>query len=64
MKVVILNYTGYRSNWGSQATSRGLMQWIVNDLFKDKPSSIEIVPYPPSHWRDHWQQKVDGEFLK
>jgi polysaccharide pyruvyl transferase WcaK-like protein len=64
MKVVILNYTGYRSNWGSQATSRGLMQWIVNDLFKDRPSSIEIVPYPPSHWRDHWQQKMDGEFLK
>ena len=64
MKIVILNYTGYRSNWGSQATSRGLMQWISNDLFKDRPSSIEIVPYPPSHWRDHWQQKVNGEFLK
>jgi polysaccharide pyruvyl transferase WcaK-like protein len=64
MKIVILNYTGYRSNWGSQATSRGLMQWISNDLFKDRPSSIEIVPYPPSHWRDHWQQKFDGEFLK
>ena len=46
MKIVILNYTGYRSNWGSQATSRGLMQWILNDLFKDRPSSIEIVPYP------------------
>ena len=64
MKIVILNYTGYRSNWGSQATSRGLMQWISNDLFKDRPSSIEIVPYPPSHWRDHWQQKFDGDFLK
>ena len=64
MKIVILNYTGYRSNWGSQATSRGLMQWISNDLFKDRPSSIEVVPYPPSHWRDHWQQKFDGDFLK
>lgn len=64
MKIVILNYTGYRSNWGSQATSRGLMQWISKDLFKDKPNSIEIVPYPPTHWRDIWHQKVEGQFLE
>ena len=64
MKIVVLNYTGYRSNWGSQATSRGLIQWISNVLFKDMPSSIEIVPYPPTHWRDIWHQKFEGEFLK
>lgn len=64
MKIVVLNYTGYRSNWGSQATSRGLIQWISNVLFKGMPSSIEIVPYPPTHWQDILHQKFEGGFLK
>jgi len=64
MKIVILNYTGYRDNWGSQATSRGLLQWVASALMKNEPCDIDIVPYPPSHWIDYWQQSKYGDFLE
>ena len=64
MNVLIVNYTGYRSNWGCQATSRGLLQWTKTLLSKSPDLGIDIVPYPPTHWRDHWQQMRHGQHLE
>ena len=64
MKILILNYTGYRSNWGSQATSRGLLQWMAETLSGHCVCSFDIISYPPTHWIDHWQQLKYGDFLQ
>lgn len=57
MKVVILNYTGFRKNWGSQATSDGLYCWLQNVLGIQNIESLDVIPYPPGHLLD-WIIKV------
>ena len=64
MKILILNYTGYRSNWGCQATSRGLLQLISTAFSKAGDCEIDIIPFPPTHWRDIWQSRRHGDFLE
>lgn len=63
MKILICNYTGYRANWGSQATSRGLVQFLAKTVPQGMDVDIDIMPYPPTHWLDHWQKMVYGKRL-
>ena len=64
MKLLICNYTGFRANWGSQATSRGLVQFLCTALPEGRIPQIDILPYPPTHWLDHWQSKRHGKLLE
>jgi polysaccharide pyruvyl transferase WcaK-like protein len=64
MKIVVLNYTGYRQNWGSQATSRGLLQ-IICRIFGDlRGVKIDVVPYPPSFILDYWDEWINSSYIR
>jgi polysaccharide pyruvyl transferase WcaK-like protein len=63
MKVVILNYTGFRKNWGSQATSDGLYRWLQNVLGDQNIETIDVIPYPPSHLLDWIFKFILGGFI-
>lgn len=64
MKFLVCNYTGFRSNWGSQATSRGLLRFLSKILPEGRIPQIDILPYPPTHWLDHWQSWRYGDSLE
>lgn len=64
MKVVILNYTGFRKNWGSQATSDGLYRWLQNVLGSQNIESLDVIPYPPSHVLDWIVKFFLGGFIR
>lgn len=64
MRILVCNYTGFRENWGSQATSRALLQFLCSILPEGHPIQVDILPYPPTHWLDHWQSKRYGTFLE
>lgn len=50
MKIAILNYTGNRGNWGSQATSQLLLQEL-REIFGAE-TTFHLVPLLKSGWRD------------
>lgn len=64
MRILITNYTGFRSNWGSQATSRGLIQFLKAIKPQSANFEIDILPYPPSHLLDHFHELIKGEKIK
>jgi polysaccharide pyruvyl transferase WcaK-like protein len=63
MKAVILNYTGGRNNWGSQATSRTLAEFLVDALQDTGISEIDTVPLPPPHVMDTYVRRRHGRRL-
>ena len=64
MKILITNYTGYRSNWGSQATSRGLIQFLKEIWSHKTELEIDILPYPPTHILDHFHELTQGAVIE
>lgn len=64
MKILITNYTGYRSNWGSQATSRGLVQFLKAIDPQSTNLEIDILPYPPTHLLDHFHELAKGKKIE
>lgn len=64
MKVCVLNYTGDRSNWGCQATSRNLVRFLREKLAGDGTPVIETVPLPLHHRLDDHTTAGHGERLR
>jgi polysaccharide pyruvyl transferase WcaK-like protein len=63
MKAVILNYTGGRANWGSQATSHLLAEFLVDALSATGVTELDTIPLPPPHVFDKRVKKHDGAKL-
>ncbi len=63
MKAVILNYTGGRANWGSQATSAMLAAFLAENLADTGITEIDTVPLPPPHLSDRGIRKRHGKWL-
>lgn len=61
MKVVIVNFTGERPNWGCQATSWELHRFC-REVFKPfAPVELVTVPNPPVHILDEFVERVHGD---
>ncbi|SIS97210.1 polysaccharide pyruvyl transferase family protein [Paracoccus saliphilus] len=53
-KVAIINFTGFRKNWGCQATSWGLISLLNGGLELEKLPKLSLIPLLPRHEVD-WQ---------
>ena len=60
MKIALVNFTGGRSNWGCQATSHNLLEFLQHAL---KGAEITTVPFPDSHRLDTCIEHAYGERL-
>lgn len=49
MKIVFLNYTGDRVNWGCQATSRNLLHFLSSSLDCVPQLDLTTIPLPRNH---------------
>jgi hypothetical protein len=57
-KIAIINFTGFRGNWGCQATSFELLRFVANCFPKDEPLDFVCVPLLPTSRVD---QRYDAE---
>lgn len=64
MKIVVLNYTGDRANWGCQATSRNLLDFLRSSLDCVPQLSVATIPLPRSHAVDDLVAAVHGERIR
>lgn len=48
-RIAIVNFTGFRQNWGCQATSWGLIELLNRELEPDFLPNLTIVPLIPRH---------------
>ncbi|MFN7225133.1 MAG: polysaccharide pyruvyl transferase family protein [Paracoccaceae bacterium] len=64
MKVVIVNFTGQRENWGSQATSWELHAYLRRILQPLGLTELSVVPFPPGHLLDTWVQWKHGHRIR
>ncbi|MDP0929557.1 polysaccharide pyruvyl transferase family protein [Paracoccus onubensis] len=48
-KIAIVNFTGFRENWGCQATSWGLLSLLNGNLDIEALPKISLVPLLPRH---------------
>lgn len=60
MKVVVLNYTGDRANWGCQATSRNLLDFLRSSLAGAPQLDVATIPLPRSHAVDELVAAAHG----
>lgn len=60
-RIVILNFTGMRENWGCQATSWELAG-LLRRAFSKKGAAprLDMVPLPPRHLIDHLIERRHG----
>ncbi len=63
MKIVVLNYTGDRGNWGCQATSQNLVAFLRAALRSFGPLEIVTVPFPRESKLDRLHEAVHGDSL-
>ena len=61
--VAILNFTGDRSNWGSQATSWELLRFLQRAFRWDRATRLTLLPLLPRHAIDREIQDSTGEAL-
>lgn len=62
-KIAIINFTGFRGNWGCQATSFELLRFIANCFPKDEPLDFTCVPLLPTSTVDrHYDAEIDKVF--
>lgn len=62
-RVAIVNFTGFRGNWGCQATSFELLKWIAGLFPAGEPLKIDCVPLlPTSHVDVAYDAKLDAVF--
>lgn len=64
MKIVVLNYTGDRANWGCQATSRNLLSFLRSSLHGLPGLEIVTVPLPKGHVVDELVAAAHGARLR
>jgi hypothetical protein len=55
MHIAIVNFTGFRGNWGCQATSFELLKFLAGSVREAEPLSISYVPLLPT-------STVDAEY--
>lgn len=59
-KIAIINFTGFRGNWGCQATSFELLRFVANCFPKDEALDIVCVPLlPTSRVDQHYDRDID-----
>ncbi|MBZ9678120.1 polysaccharide pyruvyl transferase family protein [Mesorhizobium sp. ES1-1] len=64
MKICILNYTGDRGNWGCQATSENLEQFLDRTFGNTGPVEINTVPFPREHKIDRLHEAIHGDRIR
>jgi hypothetical protein len=64
MKIVVLNYTGDRGNWGCQATSENLLLFLRMAFGGTGDLNILTVPFPRENKIDRLQEAVYGDFIR
>ncbi len=64
MKICIVNFTGNRGNWGCQATSRNLMDFLHKSLSGFDNLEISTVPLPRQHPLDELVGAVHGSRIR
>lgn len=64
MKIVVLNYTGDRGNWGCQATSRNLLDFLRSTLGCIPQLDLATVPLPRSHAVDDLVAAAHGARIR
>lgn len=64
MKIVVLNYTGDRGNWGCQATSRNLLDFLRSSLAGVPHLDVVTIPLPRSHAVDELVAAAHGARIR
>ena len=64
MKIVVLNYTGNRGNWGCQATSRNLLDFLRSSLAGVPHLDVATIPLPRSHAVDELVAAAHGARIR
>lgn len=64
MKLVVVNYTGDRANWGCQATSRNLLDFLRSSLAGVPQLDVATVPLPRSHAVDELIAAAHGARIR
>jgi len=64
MKIVVLNYTGDRANWGCQATSRNLLDFLRSSLAGVPHLDVVTIPLPRSHAVDDLVAAAHGARIR
>ncbi len=64
MKIVILNYTGDRNNWGCQTTSRNLLSFLRKTFAHVDSCDIETIPLSTKHPVDKLVEIVHGKRIE
>ena len=64
MKIVILNYTGNRRNWGCQTTSRNLLSFLQTTFAHVDSFDIEMIPLPAEHPVDKLVERTHGKRIE
>ena len=64
MKIVVLNYTGDRGNWGCQATSRNLLDFLTSSLAGVPHLDVVTIPLPRSHAVDELVAAAHGARIR
>ena len=64
MKAAIVNFTGGRENWGSQATSDEMLRFCSDVVTGRGPAEIVLVPLLPKHALDVVIEWLHGKRIK
>ncbi len=64
MKIVVLNYTGDRRNWGCQTTSRNLLSFLKTTFVHVDLCDIETIPLPTEHPVDKLVEVAYGKRIE
>ena len=64
MKIVVLNYTGDRANWGCQATSHNLLDFLRSSLAGVPQLDVGTIPLPRSHTVDELVTAAHGDRIR
>ncbi|MCP4124659.1 MAG: polysaccharide pyruvyl transferase family protein [Bacteroidetes bacterium] len=64
MKIVVLNYTGDRNNWGCQTTSRNLISFLRATFAHIDSCDIKTIPLSTKHPVDKLVEMVHGKRIE
>ncbi len=64
MKIVVINYTGDRNNWGCQTTSQNLLSFLRTTFAHVDSCDIETIPLPSKHPVDKLVEMVHGKRIE
>lgn len=59
-RIALINFTGFRGNWGCQATSFELLKFVAGLYPEDMPLAFDFVPLlPRSHVDQQYEPRLD-----